>query len=418
MATPPAFIDAFRALHTSTARAAAIAALADELSPYEWRQLQALVGAKSFHLDIVGTLPAELVFHIFSYLDISTPVRLQTVSRRWCDLLRSSELLKPALRAWYDNTVALEDASYADCLQRAQSIQRFRTGRCVQVAASKPTLEPSKRIALSEDFLVDVPHPFRQVRITNLRTGEDRRVGTEGRDMIEKFIASSELIACWNQAQTCYIFDYSATQRAKLRLPPSMNTFRACRGQTFICGGILNQHIELYLWDAQSQKGKTVRLNQPPFDSAITSPQCLDVQILPNPRSKTFTLFCTKTCEARWCGHHVSNMSIDYYAITFDGQLVQQNTFMIPLPAETTEFAGASITSIHPVDRNGGHRISVFCRYNHNGFTHMLHFDETLQTFSLPKQPTDSAEDVRTAWWKDSFYQIFWAGLQENFTVS
>lgn len=138
----------------------------------------------------------------------------------------------------------------------------------------------------------------------------------------------------------------------------------------------------------------------------VCSPQCLGIEVLPNPRSKTFTLFSTKTCEARWCGHLVHNMSIDYYVIKFDGQVVQQNTFMIPLPAETTELAGASITSIHPVDRNGGYRISVFCRYNHDGTTHMFHFDEGTQKFSQPEQQTRSGEDVRTAWWKDSFYQI------------
>lgn len=195
---------------------------------------------------------------------------LAQVSRRWCNLLRSTDLLKPALRTWYDNTVHLEDATYGECLQRAHSIHRFRTGRCVQVAASNPAREPSKPVALSEDFLVHVPHPYRQVRITNLRTGEDWRVGTEGREVIDRFIASSELIACWNHAQTCYLFDYSARQRAKLRLPPSMNTFRACRERAFTCGGIVKQHIELYLWDLDSQKGKTLRLDQPPFDSPIT----------------------------------------------------------------------------------------------------------------------------------------------------
>ncbi|KAL5422152.1 hypothetical protein PMIN06_011289 [Paraphaeosphaeria minitans] len=332
--------------------------------------------------------------------------RLAQVSRRWYRLLRSTDLLKPALRTWYDNTVPLENATYEDCLRRTHAVHRFRTGRPIEVAAWEPALESPKRIALSEDFFIHVPYPHRQVRLTNLRTGEDWRMATEGRELIDRVYASSELIAFWSQAQTCYIFDYSAKQRAKLRLPPSMNKLRAVQERTFICGGVLNQHIELYLWDLDSHQGRTLRLDQPPFDSAITSPQCLDMQLLPNPRSRTFTLFSTDTCEARWCGHQVDSMSIDYYVITFDGQLVQQNRFVIPLTAEVTEFAGASITSIHPIDRKGSYRISVFCRYNHNGCTHMFNFDENLQTFSLPEQETRSAEDVRTAWWKDSFYQI------------
>ena len=78
--TTPAFIQTFRALRTSSARGDALAALADELSRHEWRTLQAMASAKSFQCDIIGALPAELVFHIFSYLDIATPFRLQTVS--------------------------------------------------------------------------------------------------------------------------------------------------------------------------------------------------------------------------------------------------------------------------------------------------------------------------------------------------
>jgi hypothetical protein len=49
-----------------------------------------------------------------------------------------------------------------------------------------------------------------------------------------------------------------------------MTAFQACRGRAVICGGIVNQHIELYIWDLDSHKGKTLRLDQPPFDSAIT----------------------------------------------------------------------------------------------------------------------------------------------------
>lgn len=79
MATPP-IVESFRALQTTAARHAVIAALADEFSSYDWRQIKALADAKSLQFDIIGNLPAELVFHVFSFLDVSTPFRLQTVS--------------------------------------------------------------------------------------------------------------------------------------------------------------------------------------------------------------------------------------------------------------------------------------------------------------------------------------------------
>lgn len=73
-------IQAFRALQTPESRAHALAALLDELSPYEWRAVQSLLGARHFHRDIVGTLPLELVAHVFSFLDPAAPFRLQRVS--------------------------------------------------------------------------------------------------------------------------------------------------------------------------------------------------------------------------------------------------------------------------------------------------------------------------------------------------
>ena len=73
------FIDAFKTLPTNETRRNALAALVSELTPYEWRTLHNLTSARSFQFDIIGHLPIELVAHVFSYLDTSTPYRLQRV---------------------------------------------------------------------------------------------------------------------------------------------------------------------------------------------------------------------------------------------------------------------------------------------------------------------------------------------------
>ncbi|KAL1610416.1 hypothetical protein SLS60_002083 [Paraconiothyrium brasiliense] len=315
----PAFVDAFL-LQTPHARRAALAALAAHFSPDEWRQLKALADAKTLQFDIVAGLPPELVFHIFSFLDISTPFRLQAVSRRWCSLLRCTDILKPKLKTWYDGTIALDDASYEDCLRTAQSIHRFRTGNFIQVAASATSVglvpSPGNHV-LVEDFLVDNPEPHRQVRVTNLLSGEETRAATPGREEIVFVAASIQLIACWTGTQTCHVFDFSGALKARFRLPPFMSRFKACRERTIICGGISQQHIELYLWDLDSQKGKTLRLDQPPFESAIAD---------------------------------------------------------------------------------------------------SFHFDENLQIFSEPERLALCSEDIKSAWWKDTFYQVGfgWEGETES----
>jgi hypothetical protein len=73
------FIEAFRSLQTNDARRAALEALVNEVTPYEWRMLHSAT-TKSFEFDIIGQLPIELVAHIFRYLDTTTPFRLQLVS--------------------------------------------------------------------------------------------------------------------------------------------------------------------------------------------------------------------------------------------------------------------------------------------------------------------------------------------------
>lgn len=74
-------IEAFAQLSTTDSRRSALQALIQELTPYEWRFVRSLTGTRTFQFDIIGRLPVELVSHIFSYLDTSTPWRLQHVGQ-------------------------------------------------------------------------------------------------------------------------------------------------------------------------------------------------------------------------------------------------------------------------------------------------------------------------------------------------
>ncbi|KAF1978529.1 hypothetical protein BU23DRAFT_549956 [Bimuria novae-zelandiae CBS 107.79] len=420
-----ALLDAFRALPTNAARKEALSALADEFSPYEWRQMQALANARSFHFDIIGELPTELAFHVFSYLDIATPFRLQTVSRRWCNVLRSADLFKPRLRDWYDNTLDFEDASYEDCFDKAQAIYRVQTGKFLEVSATRLLHElyhsdsgvegPNfERIRLVDDFLVDIPYPFRHLRVTNLRTGQYWIAHADGREVISSVAASSQLIAFWTQhRQTCYVFDFTGTRKAKFRLPPFMSGIATCGERTVICGGITNGNIELYLWDLDSSSGKTLRLDQSLFNYHALPDHCLAINLIPNPRSSTCTLFITRTCEARWCGHQNQDLSIHYYNIAFDGQILQNNSFMIPLPGPAI-LAGATITSIRPINRKGGFLVKVFCRYDHDGHIASFQFDADTQVCNIVEQLTRSSDHTKTACWEDSFYRAEEEILERN----
>jgi hypothetical protein len=90
-----ALVDAFGRLPTSDARLRAMRALMRTLSPHEWRAVHGIAAARAFQFgklrspllqpsnngiyDIIAHLPVELVAQIISYLDTSTPYRLQPV---------------------------------------------------------------------------------------------------------------------------------------------------------------------------------------------------------------------------------------------------------------------------------------------------------------------------------------------------
>lgn len=71
-------LEAFHQLPRA-ARKDAIRSLANELSLDEWREAAAVFNARTFQRDIIGSLPLELVVHVFAYLDLTALFRLRLV---------------------------------------------------------------------------------------------------------------------------------------------------------------------------------------------------------------------------------------------------------------------------------------------------------------------------------------------------
>ena len=78
----------------------------------------------------------------------------------------------------------------------------------------------------------------------------------------------------------------------------------------------------------------------------------------------------------------------------------------VPLPEGASNLAGATITSIRPVDKKGGFMVKLFCRYSHDGYTCSFYLNEKRQTASITEHLTRMEEYVRTACWKGSFYRL------------
>ena len=76
------------------ARHAFLNDVVDQLTPWEWRNLLTTLAARSFHYDILGNLPVELVHRVAGYLDGVDIISSRRVSKRWQELLRSEELCR------------------------------------------------------------------------------------------------------------------------------------------------------------------------------------------------------------------------------------------------------------------------------------------------------------------------------------
>ena len=188
-------------------------------------------------------------------------------------------MLKPKLRDWYDDSADFEGASYEDCFREAQTAYRVQTGNFLEVAVTKPLsdLHPRderaecpnhERICLVDDFLIDVPYPFRHLRVTNLVTGQHWRAGTDARETISKVTASDQLIAFWTLGrQDCYVFNFAGVREAKFRLPSSMSRIATCRERTIVCGGMSDGGVDLYFWNLDSKNGRSLRLDPSTFGS-------------------------------------------------------------------------------------------------------------------------------------------------------
>lgn len=103
-------VEAFARLSTTDSRRTALQALVQELTPHEWRLVHALTSTRTFQFDIVGQLPVELVSHVFSHLDTSTPWRLQHVGQLISSLFPTT-VLCTGFRASIDQQFDMDSAT-------------------------------------------------------------------------------------------------------------------------------------------------------------------------------------------------------------------------------------------------------------------------------------------------------------------
>jgi hypothetical protein len=116
------------------------------------------------------------------------------------------------------------------------------------------------------------PH-HRMLNICNLRTMATSSLQGDARESIINVALSEELVAFATSLNTCYVTDLAGANRKKFKLVRSMFQQLACRGHVVACGGFVNNCAMIYIWDYETQVGKSfeISLQAPPFSSRISS---------------------------------------------------------------------------------------------------------------------------------------------------
>ena len=259
------FINAFRRLQVHE-RGQALQNLTTELSPYEWRALHATTSGRTFQFDVIGSLPLELVAQVFCHLDPATPYRLQSVSRRWNVTLRSPHVLKASLNQWYQGTVDLQNADYAQCKRKARNIHAVGTGKPSHVYKIRPDgriFDPS----LTGNNLSWLHSPDDRRRphfacVLDLDQWDLRMLGGQARETIQHVFTSSEIVVLTTFANICYVHELQGKQDCKRFRVPNSNYFEnvACRGRTVACVASLNNYTSVYIWEYDSCRGRSFEI--------------------------------------------------------------------------------------------------------------------------------------------------------------
>ncbi|KAJ4986051.1 hypothetical protein SVAN01_08424 [Stagonosporopsis vannaccii] len=423
-------VEAFARLSTSASRLDALEALIQELTPYEWRFVQSRTGTRTFQFDIIGRLPVELVSHIFSYLDTTTPWRLQHVSRSWHQNLRSLAVLQPSLDRWYNGTVDFQKVDLAFCWHKARSIHAFRSAsQSALPDCSFKILAPFMLLqnTLCGDHLIWLAQHRRSVQVLNLRTLTSKALIPASRELLRSIDASDGLVTVTAESGgVVYVGELTGlAPLKKFRFITSSPNFAITRRRrTVACTATQSDGLLVYIWDYDTERGRsfTVRSDTPiTVREHLGFPASIDAAgLLLQPDTQTIVLcllvqsqskshvngFCTQLFH---CQFTFSGNCLHGARLVLDGQGHDPNLVQV---VKTLRFTAANHDGLFMLHCNSwawGDDTRTICT---------LQFDEKLHTLTRPPHPrlhsTNRNEQGNIVWWQDTFIE---AGTKDRIIV-
>lgn len=177
-------------------------------------------------------------------------------------------MLKSNLDSWYRGTVDLQNADYASYRTKARTIDALRT--CKPHTRFPIRLDYAFHgLVLTSDTLIWQPRAgntySRGICVFDLATWSLRTLAGEAREEVCSIAASDDIVALATFSKVCYVWELHG-QVSKKFIIPSQYYFGAvtCRRRTVACAGSFVQHISVYIWDFDTQRGRSFQIDPSP----------------------------------------------------------------------------------------------------------------------------------------------------------
>jgi hypothetical protein len=164
------------------------------------------------------------------------------------------------LLSWF-RTLDQDVADYGLLELKAKAIQAYRHGKpkhCFKVVTPV-----SKHVILMADTLIWSPPPSigsesRIVNLFNITTWEMHTLNGNAREHIHHLFASNQIVGFTTRSNICYVSDLRGRGKRKFKVPnAALFQSLACRDRTVACAGILEDHVLVYIWNYDSQQGRS-----------------------------------------------------------------------------------------------------------------------------------------------------------------
>jgi hypothetical protein len=189
------------------------------------------------------------------------------VSRQWQHVLRSPDVLKKGLLSWFGNSSDLQGADHSIYESKAKQAHAFRRGeptQCLKIDLQYHI----DQVILIDDTLIwayqSADHVARVIYLLNIniKTWSLQSLNGDARERVVRLFASNQLVGFVAASTICYVWRRRDLEKRQFRIPGrEFYQSIACRGSTVAYAGRLKEHALVYIWDYETQKGRSFSIS-------------------------------------------------------------------------------------------------------------------------------------------------------------